>query len=194
MSVFAVATVLAELSGWRSLSPLSTQLLAVIAINQTTMSVLATGALHAAAVPAASQSLAIDAHFETCRESLELAKLGRLPKGLVVADVNYGSYIAALTHHSVLSAPYHRIDRSIIEADTILKAQPPEAERRLRALDASYVFECVGPGEQVTAGAASPRSLRDHLVAGTALPFLEPVALPGAADPLRVWRLLPPAR
>jgi hypothetical protein len=126
--------------------------------------------------------------LQACQSTAAVTPLDKLPKGLFVADVNLGPYVVALTNLDALSAPYHRLDKSILEAHRILNASPAEAERRLRAVGARYVIVCDGldsttPQEPVPADA-----LKALLTAGTPPPFLEPVPL-DAATPLRVWRL-----
>ena len=49
-----------------------------------------------------------------CFANASYQALARLPQGLVIADVNLGPYVLALTPHSVVGAPYHRISTGII--------------------------------------------------------------------------------
>ena len=69
---------------------------------------------------------------------------GFLAPGLALADVNLGPYVVALSKLDALSAPYHRLGKSIVEANRILLATPDEAERRLRADGVRYVITCAG--------------------------------------------------
>ena len=48
-----------------------------------------------------------------CLKTASYAALAKLPPGLVVADVSYGPFLLALTPHSVLAAPYHRLSTGI---------------------------------------------------------------------------------
>jgi hypothetical protein len=116
--------------------------------------------------------------------------LAHLPKGLVVADVNLGPYLVALTHLDVLAAPYHRLDHAIIEADRILHTSPQEAERRLHAMGARYVITCKGLDSTTTPGGVPKDALQTLLFAGKPPGFLTPVPL-DAQTPLKVWRVKP---
>jgi hypothetical protein len=44
-----------------------------------------------------------------CLLSSSYAQLASLPPGLVATDIDYGPFVLALTPHSVMSAPYHRL-------------------------------------------------------------------------------------
>jgi hypothetical protein len=59
-----------------------------------------------------------------CQSTAAVSALAQLPAGLAVADVNLGPYIVALSKLDVLSAPYHRLDKPILEASRILHAAP----------------------------------------------------------------------
>jgi hypothetical protein len=125
---------------------------------------------------------------QNCQATAAIAPLKYLPKGLVVADVNLGPYIVALTSLDVLSAPYHRLDRSLIEAHRILHASPHEAERRLRAVGARYVVTCDGLDSTTSQGKVPADSLQTLLNAGKPPTFLEAVPL-SEPTPLKVWRV-----
>ena len=63
-----------------------------------------------------------------CTRNDAYGALTNLPRGVVAAEINYGPYALALTPHTVLAAPYHRIHGGIVAADAILTDQS-----RLRA-------------------------------------------------------------
>lgn len=125
---------------------------------------------------------------QDCQATAAIAPLKYLPKGLVVADVNLGPYIVALTDLDVLSAPYHRLDRSLIEAHRILHASPQEALRRLRSVGARYVVTCNGLDSTTSQGPVPADALQSLLNAGKPPAFLEPVPL-SEPTPLKVWRV-----
>ncbi len=127
---------------------------------------------------------------QNCQSTAAVAALAQLPKGLVVADINLGPYIVALTDLDVLSAPYHRLDKSIIEAHRILHDAPAEAERRLRSIGATYVITCQGLDSTTTQGEVPADALQTLLFAGKPPAFLEPVPL-DKPTPLKVWRVKP---
>jgi hypothetical protein len=90
----------------------------------------------------------------------------------------------------VLAAPYHRLDKPILEASRILHAAPGEVERRLRADGARYVITCEGLSSTNAEGAEPADALQTLLFSGKPPEFLEPVPLE-APTPLKVWRLKP---
>jgi hypothetical protein len=125
---------------------------------------------------------------QDCQSTTAVSALAPLPPGLALADVNLGPYVVALSKLDVLSAPYHRLDKSIIEANRILHAAPGEAERRLRSDGVRYVITCQGLDSTTAQGEVPPDALQTLLFAGRAPQFLEPVPL-ASSTPLKVWRL-----
>jgi hypothetical protein len=81
--------------------------------------------------------------FNECAKSVNYAKLAKLPQGVVLSEIDLGPYILALTPHSVIAAPYHRIGDSILDVinffnnDTIEQAHKVSEERKV-----SYVVIC----------------------------------------------------
>src|SRR6266700_130088 len=68
--------------------------------------------------------------------------LARLPAALIAADVDFGPFLLALTPHSVLAAPCHRLSSGILAANAAFAAPPPDAERILSRLQTTYVVTC----------------------------------------------------
>ena len=132
-----------------------------------------------------------------------LRSLNSVPAGLIVASVDFGPFIVANSHHNVVSAPYHRIDRAILAVHRLQHALPAEAAVDLRNMGARYVFECVPtPVDHSQTGDAktsasrpgnekSPRTFQEHMKAGSAFDFLEPVAITGAPAEMKLWRVKP---
>lgn len=145
------------------------------------------------AAPSASRMKEALKPVQDCQSTVAIRPLARLPKGLAVADVNLGPYLVALTDLDVLSAPYHRLDTSIIEADRILHAAPDEAERRLRNIGARYVITCKGLDSTTPQGEVPANALQTLLFASRPPAFLTPVP-PSAPTPLKVWRVAPAGR
>jgi hypothetical protein len=128
-----------------------------------------------------------------CISSASYAALAKLPPGLVIADVSYGPYLLALTPHSVMGAPYHRLSTGIAVSHGVLASKPDDARAIVNAtrLVASggkptYVAVC---GPRPPDGLAEPArslSLWARLQAGKAPNWLEPV---GGKDPFMIWRV-----
>lgn len=119
-----------------------------------------------------------DPKQQACFKTQSYAPLAKLPPGLVVTDINYGAFVLALTPHSVLAAPYHRLSAGIVVAHKIFTAPPDEAYRMITRVRVNYVAMCgllapVGLTDQQRAA-----SLWGQLQAGTVPDWLkrEPAA------------------
>ena len=109
-----------------------------------------------------------------CTRNEAYAALAQLPPGLVATEINYGPYVLALTPHSVVAAPYHRISAGLIAAHRILTAPLAEARRVVRRYDVTYVAIC---GRRASTGADPVEgSLWGELNAGRVPPWLEEIA------------------
>jgi hypothetical protein len=123
---------------------------------------------------------------EACLKTASYAPLASLPKGLIAADTDYGPFLLALTPHSVLAAPYHRLSAGIVAAHEVFAAAPDEARRMLTKLGVTYVLTC---GPRPPSDLAGPRlraSLWGRLQAKDVPDWLEPVT--GTA-PFELYRL-----
>jgi len=127
-----------------------------------------------------------------CFLSHNVAALASLPQGLVAADIDLGPYIAALTPHRVVAAPYHRLEAGILTGNAIVNGEPQDARHRIAALGVDYVALCADRSKapEHAATRASSKLLRSRLLDGEGVDFLrEATASPGAA--IRVWRVVP---
>jgi hypothetical protein len=123
-----------------------------------------------------------------CFQTASYAALARLPAGIVVADISLGPFLLALTPHSVMAAPYHRLGSGIVIAHGALASPPEQAHTMLQDAKARYVMVC---GPRPPDGLAEParsRSLWGRLQSGTVPDWLDPV--PGTA-PFSVYRVRP---
>ncbi len=193
LAVFPIALLIAEIRGGGQLTPLSARLLGAIALNQSTLAIVVGLALTAGGASQAAIEGAALKETDQCRTTPVVRSLAQLPKGFVVASVDFGPYIVALTRHDVLAAPYHRIDRAIVETYKIFRSTPEIAEQKLRALDADYLIECVpvsAPGERVRLEEGVTReSLIGRLSHGENVPFLEELKNVTSEPSVRVWRV-----
>ena len=128
-----------------------------------------------------------------CFASAGYQGLARLPQGLVIADVSFGPYVLALTPHSVVGAPYHRLSAGIVVSQGVLASAPDDARA---IVDATRVIGSAGkpvyvavcgprPPDGLAEGARS-RSLWAQLSAGTPPAWLERVA---GVEPFAVYRV-----
>lgn len=170
--------------------PVSGRALAALAGATLALVAAAAWLLTSASAPSESRVKQVLDGVQSCLTTAALAPLAHLPAGLAVADVNLGPYLVALTRLDALSAPYHRLDASIIEGHEILHATPAEAERRLHDIGASYVISCKGLDSTTLQRPDPPDALQALLFAGTPPAFLAPVPL-AETTPLKVWRVKP---
>jgi hypothetical protein len=123
-----------------------------------------------------------------CFASANYAQLARLPTGVVATEVDFGSFMLALTPHAVLAGPYHRLADGIIAVHQAFAFPPDEARRILARFGTSYVVTC---GRRAPPGLSDDEraaSLWGRLQAGAIPPWLERV--PAAADEVfEVYRI-----
>lgn len=121
-----------------------------------------------------------------CFATASYALLARLSEGLVVADVSFGPFLLALTPHSAMAAPYHRLGPGIVASHRALASPPEEAHGILKQYKADYVMVC---GPRPPDGLTEParhRSLWGMLQAGRAPDWLERIPDTG---PFAVYRV-----
>ena len=123
---------------------------------------------------------------EACFRSESYAALARLPRGLIATEVDYGPFLLALTPHSVLAAPYHRLSTGILTAHRALSLPPDAARRVLAGTGANYVATCGTGGFHDLGQAERDAGLWGRLLAGAVPDWLEPVSITG---PFAVYRV-----
>jgi hypothetical protein len=110
-----------------------------------------------------------------CLLSTSYAQLAALPPGLVATDIDYGPFVLALTPHSVMSAPYHRLVAPIIAANDIFALPPAAARKVVAKFKPDYLAVC----DRHTLGgidtAERDASLWGRLAVGDVPAWLEPV-------------------
>jgi hypothetical protein len=125
---------------------------------------------------------------DACFKSESYAALAKLPPGVIAADIDYGPYLLALTPHTVVAAPYHRLSAGIIMAQRALASPPEEARRVLRDARADYLTICgQGPLRGLSA-IERDASLYARLQAGAVPDWLERLPLAG---PFAAYRVKP---
>ena len=107
--------------------------------------------------------------------------------GLVAADIDFGPFLLALTPHSVLAAPYHRLSSGILAGHAVFAAPPDDARRAISRLGVAYVVTCGPRPPNDLAGPALGASLWGRLQAKDVPAWLEPLSPPG--QPFNVYRV-----
>jgi hypothetical protein len=116
------------------------------------------------------------------------------PVGLAMGDIDFGPFVLALTPHSTLSAPYHRMNWGIMAARGVLIADaddagPNGAEAKARALGVGYVLECKAHKGNADRSGIAYGSLQAMLDRGDWPDWLELISDEKA--PVQVFRVLP---
>jgi hypothetical protein len=196
IAVLCLALRVSTFTGGDQLTPLSMRLIGAMSVNQSSLSLALGAALLTVGAPKSVVDGKLTADLDACLSTPAIVSLAKLPAGLVAGRLELGPYIVALTPHSVLSAPYHRIDAAIVEGYGILAAKPVEAEARLRKIGATYLADCVAPiapGKTPELDKRGDReSLLGKLTFGEAVPFLSEIPNVSPVPALRVWQVLPP--
>lgn len=189
IAIPAIAPWLARLPAIGDLPARTVRLAGAIFASHITLLTLVTLALTAVGITGA-QSDAATTRAEpagTCFARDDLERLAAMPPGRVMNSIDLGPHIAAHSGHRVMSAPYHRIDRSILLWHRISHADLATAETELRRHAIDYVILCAQP---VVEG-ADPSTFENHLRSGGSVPYLQPVKLDDQHGPLKVWKLKP---
>ncbi|NVO14541.1 MAG: hypothetical protein HXX10_10935 [Rhodoplanes sp.] len=157
----------------------------------------------AGAEPTSSTRSAPDAVARACLTDASYRVLAGLPPGLVVAAIDYGPFILALTPHAVLGAPYHRLSEAILATDRIFALPPDRARPLLAGLatthsGATYVAVCRTASTPAAVEARRPADgLEARLRTGAVPAWLAPVQGPSDAGApetgLAIFRVLPEA-
>ena len=127
---------------------------------------------------------------DACHKSANYGGLAQLPRGLIAADIDFGPYLLALTPHSVLAAPYHRLSAGILTAHEVFTATPDAARRVLAQHRVNYLVMCGARAPLGVSEAARGASLWGTLRAGVIPDWLEPLAPSG---PMMIYRVKPAA-
>ena len=121
---------------------------------------------------------------QTCFDEALYRPLAALPPGVVLGEIDLGPHVLALTQHSVLTAPYHRMSWGILNGYEALGGPTALAAARLKALNVAYVVDCrLNPLRVKRAGFEG--DLRRGLVPA----WMQPLSAPG--QPMQIYRFKP---
>ncbi len=182
LGVPLVAAALLRLFDWLNLTTLPARVLATVPFSPVVISLASVIVIEAVAPAQPANNMA---NAKACFEIENYAALAKLPPGVIVTDVDYGPYLLALTPHSVLGAPYHRLSSGIIESHRAFAASPDEAREVLRRAQANYVMTCGSKSPKDQTESERQRSLWTALADGKVPGWLEPIPDTG---PFGVYR------
>jgi hypothetical protein len=123
-----------------------------------------------------------------CFASANYSPLRGLEPGLIAADISLGPYLLALTRHSVLAGPYHRLTTGIVTAHRSLASPPDEAREVLLGANAAYVVVCGSRPPDGLPEPARSQSLWGRLQGGIVPEWLEPLKISPVFSVYRVVR------
>jgi hypothetical protein len=143
-------------------------------------------AVQAAGYPAAEER--DDRVLGGCFKTANYAQLARLPRGVVATEIDFGAFVLALTPHSAIAAPYHRLSEGIIAAHRIFASPPGDAHSVLARFGAAYVVTCGTYAPPGMSEAERKASLWGRIADGAIPDWLE--AVPAQPDEVfRVYRV-----
>jgi hypothetical protein len=137
----------------------------------------------------AEQTAGMSVSEKDCSDRASAALLAKVPDGILLTPVFYGSTALAISGHAVVAAPYHRAGAAILDAIHAVQRPPEEARRIVRARKADYVALCTTTRESITTAARAPDGLLAQLLAGERVSWLEPLPA-DAPTALRLWRVV----
>jgi hypothetical protein len=77
-----------------------------------------------------------------CHKQSEFQVLAGLEPGLVMSDLNIGPAVPVFTHHDVVSGPYHRNEKAILDTGEYFGTNLEAAQRITRERGIDYVAYC----------------------------------------------------
>jgi hypothetical protein len=151
-------------------------LAALLVCNNFTLALASDIAVRLVSRPVAATADDAGTH-STCLATANLARFDAVPRGIILAPIEDGPAILATTGHSVVSGPYHRDARGILDTIAAYESQPSAARGILQAHHVGYVMACTASAE-FSRYAKIPGSLAAGLSAGNIPDWLAPIALP----------------
>ncbi|RAI32935.1 hypothetical protein CH338_23375, partial [Rhodoplanes elegans] len=183
LAIPLMATACARLvTGLRLASP-ATRVLPAVLLSPLALSALALVAVQVfgGTPPAEDRRLG-----RGCFDDASYARLAALPPGIVVAGIDHGPFILALTPHAVLGAPYHRLADGILASHRSFALPPDAARDEILAHRGDYVVTCGPVRPWGLDAAALETSLAGRLAAGDVPTWLRPIAA-GPDEPLAIY-------
>jgi hypothetical protein len=125
---------------------------------------------------------------QKCTGMSDIALLRQLPKGRVMAPIDFGPAILAETDHDIFAAPYHRDDDGNLAMLKLMLAPMSVAQQILIDRSVDYIVVCrVAPNQDFTD--LAPNGLEARLSRNEIPEFLKPIDL-GPSAKISAWRVL----
>ena len=81
---------------------------------------------------------------QACSRHESLVTLNEVPTGVILNHINYGPAVLVSTHHSVLSAPYHRSGAAFNNGFVPFRLEGPAFEDYVKEATATHILLCMG--------------------------------------------------
>jgi hypothetical protein len=175
-----------RLFAWLGFVRLLPRALVALLLTPTLLSAGALAIAEAAGSPAVEQD---DVRvLGGCFKIANFAQLARLAPGVMATEIDLGAYVLASTPHSVVGAPYHRLEAGIVAAHQAFALPPPEARKLFARLHVDYLVTCGDRAPPGLVAAERRDGLWGRLHAGAPPDWLAP--LPSApGDVFKVYRI-----
>ncbi|MFB6419112.1 MULTISPECIES: hypothetical protein [Bradyrhizobium] len=124
----------------------------------------------------------------SCQTISSAAPLAALPPGRIMAPIDSGPAILAVTGHSVFAGPYHRNNDGNLAMVHAMTAPPQAARAMLGVREVDYILTCNGSADQEDLVRIAPEGLAAGLGRGEAPDYLERVEAASRSG-MTVWRV-----
>jgi hypothetical protein len=182
--VMAVAVI--DFWNWSRLNGIAAR--AATIIIATPLAITAAAVLLTDRIAPSANDNAESGQESACAADASYRVLARLPKGLVVSDINLAPLILALTPHSVLGAPYHRLSTGIVDTHSFFASPARVALEVAQTHGIDYVSFCPSFVFSGFAGARREGTLWRDLDQGNVPSWLELVPS-SAREPIRIFKV-----
>ncbi len=123
-----------------------------------------------------------------CMAQPALRQLDALPPATILAPVDMGPRLIAMTHHRAVAAPYHRNGAPILAVQrAFLSPSPETAHALMRRHGATLLLLCPGLAETMRYTDQAPAGFAAQLEHAEGPLWLSPVELP-TTTPYRLWK------
>lgn len=174
LAVPPVAVAALRICAWLDLRALLPRFIAAMLVTPMAVTL---GAMTIASAAGTAEGLDIDPPArQACVNEGNIAQLDRLPAGLMVAnELEWGPYLVAFSHHSVVAAPYHiRLSAAILTANAMFAEPPAQARRVLADAGVDYMVICGTRGPVGLTATQMAASLWTHIESGEVPDWLMP--------------------
>jgi hypothetical protein len=189
LSVAPLAVGISQIRPARDISSATLKFGAIFFLNQLTL-LWGSGEVNALAGAFKPRDPVAREEALACSKPDAIHDLDGLAPGLIAANIDVGSFIAANTAHRVLSAPYHRIANAIIANHLIFSARDSAAAAAiLKQQNVDYVAICDGIDRPSLKDPKWKGTLKTDLIGGRAPGYLVAETLSKAHSIYHVWKV-----